>query len=220
MNTTAGRDAVELVGADICHRFGTLEVLRSVDASLTRGEWVALTGPSGSGKTTLLAILGGLLRPSSGETHLVGADASRTSRTRPAVAWVLQTATTIGTRSVLDNAALGGLSAGLSSKSAAHLATTMLAAVGLGTRLQQRAKALSGGEVQRLSIARALTSSRPFLFADEPTGQLDRRTSDQVIGAMADACTDVGVLIATHDPGVAQRCHRVLTLRDGQLDAI
>ena len=218
MSPTVSRDDVELVGVGIGHHFGSLEVLHSITLSIRRGEWVALTGPSGSGKTTLLAIMGGLLRPTAGATHLVDAAGARHNGIERSVAWVLQTATAIGTRSVLDNAALGGLSAGMRSATAAEVAAGVLATVGLDLRLAHRAKDLSGGEMQRLSIARALTSARPFLFADEPTGQLDRKTSDQVMEAMAQACSDVGVLIATHDPSVAQRCQRTLTLQNGHLN--
>ena len=220
MNTTASRDNVELIGTGISHRFGTIDVLHSVALSIRCGEWVALTGPSGSGKTTLLAIMGGLLEPTAGNTCVIDAAGGRHSGTGRSVAWVLQTATAIGSRSVIDNAALGGLSAGLRSAPAARAAALVLAAVGLDQRMWHRTRDLSGGELQRLSIARALASARPFLFADEPTGQLDRTTSDQVLDAMESACSDVGVLIATHDPFVAERCQRTLTLHNGQLDEL
>lgn len=217
MDAHVTRESVSLVGRDLHHKFGQVEVLRSVSLTLHRGEWIALTGPSGSGKTTLLSILGGLLEPTAGTVGIVDPARESQTRIRDAAAWVLQTTTALGSRSVLDNGALGGLSTGLAGSQAATIAKEILITVGLGERLSHRARALSSGELQRLSIARALTSLRPFLFADEPTGHLDRRTSDRVIEYMTAACRDVGVVIATHDPSVANRCDRILELRNGDL---
>jgi putative ABC transport system ATP-binding protein/lipoprotein-releasing system ATP-binding protein len=210
----ARRAALKAVG--VSHSFRDGRVLDEVSLEVAQGEWVALMGPSGSGKTTLLSILGGMLRPQGGHACVQWPSGVET-HAASWVAWVLQTTTALGRRSVLDNAALGGLSDGLGSSLAADRAAETLDRLGLMGRADHRARDLSGGELQRLSIARALSSTRPFLLADEPTGQIDQSTSQEVIRAMRDACVDVGVLIATHDRLVAHECDRVLTLVDGRI---
>ena len=133
------------------------------------------------------------------------------------VAWVLQTANVLIDRTVLDNVCLGGFSRGLGRGEAAEEARRRLAEVGLGDRADDPVRLLSGGEVQRVAIARALASGRPVLLADEPTGQLDARTTDSVLSVLLRRDDGRAVVVVTHDPEVARRCDRVLTLHNGVL---
>lgn len=205
---------MQLVASGISHSYGPLTVLDDVSLTVSTGEWIALVGPSGSGKTTLLSIIGGLQRADEGDIAVV-CDQGRPGPVQ--VAWVLQTTTALGRRSTLDNAAVGGLSAGASSSTAARDAREMLARVGLNEHADAPARTLSGGEKQRLAIARALCQGRPFLLADEPTGQLDAATSAAVITSMRDATTEVGVILATHDRRLQSWCDRMLALDGGTL---
>lgn len=206
-----GAEFATLSARDIVKSYDGRTVLDGVDVTVATGEWVGLIGPSGSGKTTLLSIVGGLLAADRGHVEFLG------SRSTEPVAWVLQTTNALGRRSVRDNAALGGLSDGLPEPLAAERAEHVLAQLGLAEMLEAPAGTLSGGERQRLAIARALTSTRPFLLADEPTGQLDRDTSARVVERMRDASGAVGVLLATHDTELHRWCDRILRLVDGRL---
>lgn len=204
-------EPVRLTAVDVCKSYDGRSVLHGVSVDVEIGEWVALIGPSGSGKTTMLSIAGGLLEPDGGSVAVVRRQGDA-SPAAPHVAWVLQTTNALGNRSVLDNAAIGGLADGFRAGEAASRANEVLARLGLGSLAQERARTLSGGERQRLSIARALTSARRFLLADEPTGQLDRVTSDRVVEQMRGATTDVGVLLATHDPHLLRWCDTVVPM--------
>jgi putative ABC transport system ATP-binding protein/lipoprotein-releasing system ATP-binding protein len=186
-------------------------VLDGADLVVDEGETVAILGPSGSGKSTLLSVLGGLVRPTAGGVRVEGAAGGL----RDVSAWVLQTVNVLPERSVLDNVVLGGLTRGLTRASAVAEATVRLDAVGLGGRLDEPVRVLSGGEVQRVVIARALASGRPFILADEPTGQLDRATSDVVLDALFTTAGGAAVVVVTHDPEVAARCGRVARIDDG-----
>lgn len=193
-------------------------VLDGVDLDIGEGEAVAIAGPSGSGKTTLLALLGGLLPVQSGEVCVIDGDGAAHP---PAdwVAWVLQTVNVLADRTVADNACLGAFSRGLTRGEATAEAKRWLDAVGLGDRAGDPVRVLSGGEVQRVVIARALASARPVLLADEPTGQLDAATTGSVLSALLDRSHRRTVVVVTHDPEVASRCDRVLRLRGGTLRA-
>jgi ABC-type lipoprotein export system ATPase subunit len=197
-------------------------VLSDVSLTVSTGESVALTGPSGSGKTTLLGIIGLLTAPTSGELLFDGAappggparDASRSG----AFGWVFQTANALPRRSALDNAALGLLVRGASHLQARAGGTAALEAVGVGRLAGNEARTLSGGELQRVCIARALAARPAYILADEPTGQLDHVTTLEVIAALLDRRPDgTGVILATHDLEVARRCDRVITIVDGSV---
>lgn len=190
-------------------------VLDGVSLEVTTGETVAIMGPSGSGKTTLLALLGGLLPVQEGLVAVVTNDQA----TRPTdyVAWVLQTVNVLADRTVADNVALGGLSAGQRYADAVETARWWLAEVGLLERGDDPVGVLSGGEIQRVVIARALASARPLVLADEPTGQLDAATTATVLSVLLDGSHGRSVVVVTHDPEVARRCDRALRLRDGVL---
>jgi putative ABC transport system ATP-binding protein/lipoprotein-releasing system ATP-binding protein len=207
-----------LIAQDVRHRYRADQrlILDGVELSVDGGESVAITGPSGSGKTTLLALLGGLLTVQEGEIH-VEVGPGVTQPTGPWIAWVPQTVNVLGNRSAIDNVCLGAFSSGHGRDRALVDARAWLARVGLADRSDDPVRILSGGEVQRVVIARALASGRPLVLADEPTGQLDARTTDSVLTTLLDRSHGRSVVIVTHDPDVARRCDRTLNLRDGRL---
>jgi ABC-type lipoprotein export system ATPase subunit len=176
-------------------------------------------GPSGSGKTTLLGILGLLFTPSQGGVLLDGAPVSHRRRTAlraSAFAWVFQGANVVSHRSALDNAALGLLARGARVREAEEAARAALDAVGIGQLAGKAANTLSGGELQRVCVARAIAARPRFILADEPTGQLDHANTEGVIQALIGNRPDgAAVVIATHDPEVAAHCDRIVRLRDG-----
>jgi len=193
----------------VSHSYGRREVLREINLSIPPGTITALKGPSGSGKTTLLAIMGGLLEPTKGMV-------SRPDRGPGDSQWIHQTVNLLGRRSACDNVAVALFSQGYSRREATSLATAALRTVGLGDRAKRRANTLSGGEAQRVSIARALVGSPSIVLADEPTGQLDRATTAVVLDALV-ALRKPGsvIVVATHDPDVAAICDRVLLVANG-----
>ncbi|MCF6743953.1 ATP-binding cassette domain-containing protein [Blastococcus sp. KM273128] len=185
-------------------------ILRSVSLQLQSGRSTAIVGPSGSGKTTLLAVLGGLRPPNSGSVQLrdplgdlkpVGAHAS----------WILQTTNALGRRTVLENILLGSLLDQRSDRYRTKRAMQAIKDVGLASVAEAPARTLSGGETQRMAIARALVAERPFVLADEPTGQLDRVTTEHVLDRLF-ANPVLGLVVATHDPQVWERCDRIIRI--------
>jgi putative ABC transport system ATP-binding protein/lipoprotein-releasing system ATP-binding protein len=203
---------MRLNACNVWFRYKTRTILKGIDLSVAVGESVAILGPSGVGKTTLLSLLGGMQKPESGAIDVDGD--SDTSRW---VAWTLQTANVLPYRTALDNTALGALADGRNRREAILIAHKCLRDVGLSSVVGETTRRLSGGELQRVVIARGLASTRPFLLADEPTGQLDRATTDLVAECLLATKTDRGVVIVTHDVTVAERCDRVYRLIDGQL---
>jgi putative ABC transport system ATP-binding protein/lipoprotein-releasing system ATP-binding protein len=196
---------------------GHPNLLEQVDLEVRVGESVAVVGPSGSGKTTFLALLGGLLRPRGGQVVL-----EQHGDEHPAsehISWVLQTVNVLPDRTVLDNVAVGAFADGLDREAAAVRARAALSAVGLAGTEARLVRTLSGGEAQRIVIARAAVSDRPVLLADEPTGQLDQKTSTEVIDALLTSAADKITVVVTHDPAVAARCTRTMSLGAGRLTA-
>ena len=208
---------------DISHTYndGTAG-LRSVSISIEPGTLTAFVGPSGSGKTTLLSILGLLLIPTRGTVSYNGADvlARRLAafRWKFNIAWVFQTANMLPRRTALDNVMLASLARGQQSEAARDGAVQALGNVGLSSKADVPVRQLSGGEVQRVGIARALSTTPHYLFADEPTGQLDRASTSGVLDSFR-SLVDRGstAVLATHDPFVASACHQVIRLVDGAL---
>jgi len=209
---------VRLIVRGLRHRHGhrAPEVLRGVDLEVGPGEAVAVVGPSGSGKTTLLALIGGLLPVRSGTVELVD-ERGLSCPPFDQAAWVLQTVNVLADRTVLDNVCVGAFASGRDRSAAVAEALRWLDTVGLAGRGDDPVRALSGGEVQRVVIARALATGRPLLLADEPTGQLDAQTTESVLAALVDRSRGRTLLVATHDAEVARRCDRVLTIHNGQL---
>lgn len=198
-------------------------VLDGVSATFHRGDVTAICGPSGSGKSTLISVLGLLMRPVTGTVSVLGELAWRSrSQTdtlrRSAFSWVLQNSACLEARPALDNVAVVLLAQGFSLDEARQGARRALQEVGLAHRILSRASELSGGELQRMTIARALSSGQPVVLADEPTGQLDAHNSDLVAAAFR-ACAEAGqaVVVATHDMTITRHCDRQLMLIDGEL---
>ncbi|GIG41349.1 ABC transporter ATP-binding protein [Cellulomonas phragmiteti] len=188
------------------------------DASLTvePDRTLAVLGPSGSGKSTLLSVLGGLVTPTRGTARVAVAEGLAPAL-RDVTAWVLQTVNVLPERSALDNVAVAARTRGLGREESRAVAADRLADVGLARRAGDAARVLSGGELQRVVIARALASARPFLLADEPTGQLDRATSEAVLDALFTTSVGAGVVVVTHDLAVAARCDSIVRIDDGRV---
>lgn len=211
---------MSITATGISHRYrrDLPPVLRDVNLVIEQGDTVAITGPSGSGKTTLLAILGGLLEPGEGSVAIDGVSVSAGTPSTSKIGWVFQTTNALGRRAVLDNVALPLVVSHVPRREAERAATLVLDRVGLGHRLLDKAAILSGGELQRLCIARALVTKPQVLLADEPTGQLDEETSNHVLDMLWSAIGQgLTLIVATHDPLVATRCSRVLRLSNGRL---
>ena len=200
-------------------------VLKGVSLSIRQGELVALTGSSGSGKSTLMNILGCLDRPSAGEYWLDGQEVSQLSADERALlrnrklGFVFQSFNLLARTSALENVAMP-LSYGaenLSEREARERAAEMLSRVGLADRLDHHPSQLSGGQQQRVAIARALINHPPVLFADEPTGNLDSKTSEEVLQMFERLHTEdrITIIMVTHDPKVAGHANRVIRMDDG-----
>ncbi len=205
---------------------GEVEVraLRGVSLDVSSGEFIAVTGPSGSGKSTLMHILGCLDQPTSGRYILDGQDVSRLSRDALAeirnkkIGFVFQGFNLLARTSALDNVELPLLyRGGLRTSARRALAREALATVGLSERADHRPNQLSGGQQQRVAIARALITTPSILLADEPTGNLDTRTSIEIMGVFQRLNLDRGItiLLITHEHDIAEYATRVITCRDG-----
>ena len=213
---------MRLTAEQVTHRFAGLpgNVLSDVSLVASAGRMLAITGPSGSGKSTLLSIVGLVLVPETGQVswdgiRLTGPTAA-SARTR-LFGWVTQTSNLLGARSVVDNVAVALLGQGVDHAAARRAAVPALATVGLGHRALAPACVLSGGEAQRLTIARMMLAAKPVLLADEPTGHLDRVNTELVVGTLRAAADRGGaVVIATHDLRVARACDDRLELVDGR----
>ena len=204
-----------------------LEVLAGCTLEVAAGEMVALVGPSGSGKSTLLHIAGLLERPDSGEIVMEGRactrlpDRERTALRRRGVGFVYQYHYLLPEFSALENVIVPQMIAGRSRREARQRAGELLDTVGLGERHEHRPAQLSGGEQQRVAIARALANAPGLLLADEPTGNLDPHTSDDVFELLVQLvrCAGLAALLATHNAELARRMDRILRLEDGRIAA-
>lgn len=203
----------------VSHSYGRgSPVLVDIDLEVGAGETVAILGPSGSGKTTLLSILGGLLRPSEGHVTLDGKPLGRRPLPPGSVSWVFQTVNLLSRRTASENVAVGLLAVGSRPKEATSAIAETLDAVGLSGLENQLAMRLSGGQAQRVGVARAMVGAPRFVLADEPTGQLDHTTSELVTGVLFRVRPPATALItATHDQAIAGQCQRVYRLVDGHL---
>jgi lipoprotein-releasing system ATP-binding protein len=221
---------IELAGVRKRYNVGRpneAEVLHGISLTLSTGEFAALIGPSGSGKSTLLNIIGLLETMSAGSYRIQGKevggldDAGLTLRRREALGFVFQFHHLLPAFSALENVTLPALMReGHVSRARKDHAREVLAAVGLAEAMNKRPGELSGGMQQRVAIARALVMRPPLVLADEPTGNLDRASSDEVFALMRrmHAELDTSFLIVTHDPRLAERCDRIVELVDGRIE--
>ncbi|MEO0025248.1 MAG: ABC transporter ATP-binding protein [candidate division WOR-3 bacterium] len=227
MNEKGGAAPV-LIAEDIWRSFQTgperLEVLKGVSLTVAPGELVAIVGPSGSGKSTLLHILGGLDRPDRGRVVLDSCDIFQYPEDRlpefrsRKVGFVFQFHHLLNEFTVLENVAIPLLVAGVERKRALAQAEAVLEEVGFVTRWQHRPAELSGGERALVAVARALANSPAIVFADEPTGNLDSRSTEMLVELLVRLCHNGRtMLVVTHNERVAQRAGRKLELKDGRL---
>jgi len=201
-----------------------LTVLKAVNLHIERGEMVAIMGPSGSGKTTVLNLIGCLDKPTSGSYYLEDREVSRLSSGELAqvrgqkIGFVFQTFNLLSRLSAVANVELGLRYCGGSDR---HRAMEALAKVGLSDRAKHRPTELSGGEQQRVAIARALVKNPPLILADEPTGNLDSRSGEEIISILTALHAEQGItlLMVTHELNLARQCQRIIHLKDGQVVA-
>ena len=204
----------------------TIHVLRGVDLEVQPGEIVALLGPSGSGKSTLLQAVGLLEGGFQGSIQIAGREASsldndeRTALRREALGFVYQFHHLLPDFDARENVVLPQLIRGAEPEAARRRADQLLSALGLSKRLEHRPAKLSGGEQQRVAVARALANQPPLVLADEPTGNLDEATADVVFGEFLNLVRGEGsaALVATHNERIAAKMDRVLRLHDGKLE--
>ncbi len=208
------------------YRMGDVEVraLRGISLEVEEGEFVAIMGASGSGKSTLMNIVGCLDRPSSGRYLLHGEDVSRMDRNELAeirnrfLGFVFQTFNLLSRTSALENVELPLLYAGISTRERHQRARAALERVGLGQRLDHHPNQMSGGQQQRVAIARALVSSPKMILADEPTGNLDSRTSVEIMALFQELWrSGITLVLVTHEPDIAAYASRVLVVKDGRI---
>lgn len=204
----------------------TIKALNGVDLDIACNEYVALMGPSGSGKSTLMNVLGCLDTPDEGFYRLNGQEVAKLSGNNLAdirnteIGFVFQTFNLLPRLSAEENVAMPLVYSGASGKKRSERAQAMLEAVGLGDRMDHRPNELSGGQRQRVAIARALVNEPSIILADEPTGNLDSKTSEEIIKIFADIhAAGNTVVMVTHEEDVAQNAHRIVRMRDGLIDS-
>ena len=206
--------------------FGELKVLKGVDFEVSNAEVVSIMGASGAGKSTLLQILGTLLTPDKGGLKIDGTDVlSLSSKALSAfrnssIGFVFQAHHLLPEFTALENVMIPALIAGKSTKEARERAESLLAEVGLAERTTHKPSQLSGGEQQRVAIARALVNSPAIIFADEPSGNLDSKTKQEIHSLFFKLRKDHGqtIVIVTHDPSLAAMCDRTLVIKDGAFE--
>jgi putative ABC transport system ATP-binding protein len=211
--------------ADSQNSTTVVEALRGVTLSVRIGELVAIVGPSGSGKSTMLHLMGALDRPTSGSIRIHGVDLASlddegvTKLRRDKVGFVFQFFNLLPTLTAVENVMLPSLLAGKATQAVRSKALAQLDAMGLGRRGGHRPDQLSGGEMQRVAIARALVADPPLVLADEPTGNLDTKTGEEVLELLVGAAGKRTVILVTHDPRIAGRADRVIAVRDGLVES-
>ena len=201
-------------------------VLKGIDLQINKGEYVALMGPSGSGKSTLMNLLGCLDTPTSGSYILNGKDVSKMHDDDLAeirnkeIGFVFQTFNLLPRTTALDNVALPMIYAGFSKSERNIRATEVLTQVGLDDRMDHQPNQLSGGQRQRVAVARALVNNPSIILADEPTGNLDSKTSVEIMKLFGDIHKQGNtVILVTHEEDIAKHAHRIIRLRDGLIES-
>ena len=208
-----------VIGTEVIH------AIKSVSLSINKGEFVALMGPSGSGKSTLMNILGCLDTPSKGEYTLNGINVSHMTDNELAevrnkeIGFVFQTFNLLPRNTALDNVALPLVYAGVSKEKRIERAKKNLEHVGLGNRMDHKPNELSGGQRQRVAVARALINDPSIILADEPTGNLDTKTSVEIMGLLEEIHSRGNtIILVTHEEDIAQHAHRIVRMRDGLVE--
>lgn len=203
----------------------TIHALKSVSLNIFKGEFVALMGPSGSGKSTLMNILGCLDTPTKGVYILNGNRVSEMTDSELAeirnkeIGFVFQTFNLLPRSSSLDNVALPLVYAGISRQERENRAQSTLENVGLGNRVHHKPNELSGGQRQRVAVARALVNNPSIILADEPTGNLDTKTSVEIMGLLEEIHSKGNtIILVTHEEDIAQHAHRIVRMRDGLVE--
>ena len=210
--------------SDIHKSFGQLKVLKGIDLEVRKGEIVSITGASGAGKSTLLQILGTLSTPDSGSLEIDGTRVDRMSRDEAAdfrcrkIGFVFQAHHLLPEFTAEENVMIPAMIAGVPQKKARERAAELISMLGLEERRNHKPSELSGGEQQRIATARALVNSPAVLFADEPTGNLDSVTKQEIHKLFFELRDKLGqtIVIVTHDPELASLCDRCLTMKDGR----
>ncbi len=204
----------------------TIYVLKGIDLQINKGEYVALMGPSGSGKSTLMNLLGCLDTPTSGNYILNGNDVSQMHDDDLAeirnkeIGFVFQTFNLMPRTTALDNVALPMIYAGFPKSERIVRATEVLTQVGLDDRMDHQPNQLSGGQRQRVAIARALVNKPSIILADEPTGNLDSKTSEEIMKLFGDIHANGNtVILVTHEEDIAKYAHRIIRLKDGMIES-
>ena len=203
-----------------------VKVLKGIDLDIDRGEYVAFMGPSGSGKSTLMNLLGCLDPPTGGSYILNGKDVSKMTDSELAevrnkeIGFVFQTFNLLPRTTALDNVALPMIYAGASKADRKKRAEEVLTNVGLGDRMDHKPNQLSGGQRQRVAVGRALVNKPSIILADEPTGNLDSKTSVEIMNLFDDIhAAGNTVILVTHEEDIAEHAHRIIRLRDGIIES-
>ncbi len=222
------RPIIEIEGLTKWYTIGheTVKALNGVNLTVNKNEYVALMGPSGSGKSTLMNILGCLDTPTQGKYCLNGPDVAKLSDSQLAeirnkeIGFVFQTFNLLPRYSALENVALPLVYAGFSKEERNKKASEVLAQVGLGDRMKHKPNELSGGQRQRVAVARALVNTPSIILADEPTGNLDTKTSYEIMLLFEEIHKQGNtIIVVTHEEDIARHAHRIVRLRDGVIES-
>ncbi|MFC2175540.1 ABC transporter ATP-binding protein [Bacteroidota bacterium] len=228
INFKVAKEVIRTTNLAKVYRMGTEEVhaLRDISITIKTGEYVALMGPSGSGKSTLMNMIGCLDTPSSGQYFLDGQDVSQMTDNQLAtvrnkkIGFVFQTFNLLPRSTALDNVTLPLIYAGIGKKERVVQGEKVLKQVGLADRMSHRPNELSGGQRQRVAVARALVNDPAIMLADEPTGNLDSKTSIEIMGLFEQIHKHGNtIILVTHEEDIAQHAHRIIRLKDGLVES-